>query len=352
MTSAERRSRILTTVTISHPDASSACNPRLHTGKLPPMSGESLAGVGTCSGERPRRVNRWWRDTLAAALLACGVMPLLAQTWLFPWPEDRIARYTARRASSPIVVDGRLDEADWAAAERSPRFADLIGGRPGIHDTRAAVLWDDTNLYVGYWVEEPFVEATLTERDTPIYTNNDVELFIAGRDAYYEFEINAFGTIYEVFFIWEREFESSGYARRPEFDRSRQGVRPFHGVGFKQHPRGPRIGYWNWDMPGLETAVQVDGTINDNKDRDRGWTVELRIPWRSLEPLAMPDGGTLPPRDGDEWRMDFSRFNQYKEAPPAKDPGGWAWSPHGVWDSHIPELFTRVRFSAEPVGRK
>ena len=50
-------------------------------------------------------------------------------------------------------------------------------------------------------------------------------------------------------------------------------------------------------------------------------------------------------RDGDEWRMDFSRFNTYKEAAPAKDPGGWAWSPHGVWDSHMPELFTRVRFS-------
>jgi hypothetical protein len=71
------------------------------------------------------------------------------------------------------------------------------------------LLWDDTSLYVGYWVEEPFVEATLTERDAPIYKNNDVELFIAGRDAYYEVEINAFGTIYEVFFIWE---ESSSRA--------------------------------------------------------------------------------------------------------------------------------------------
>ena len=39
-----------------------------------------------------------------------------------------------------IEVDGRLDEADWRVAERSPRFADLIGGRPGVHDTRAAVL--------------------------------------------------------------------------------------------------------------------------------------------------------------------------------------------------------------------
>ena len=69
------------------------------------------------------------------------------------------------------------------------------------------MLWDDTYLYVGYSIEEPFVVASLTERDAPIYENNDVELFIAGRDAYYEFEINAFGTIYEVLFIWEREFE-------------------------------------------------------------------------------------------------------------------------------------------------
>src|SRR3982750_884319 len=159
------------------------------------------------------RSSRW--GALAAAL-ACAAAPMLAQTptqtqaqtWPFPWPEARIASYTARRASSPPVIDGRLDEAAWQQAERSPRFADLVGGHPGVHDTRAAVLWDDTYLYVGYWIEEPFVAATLTERDAPIYTNNDVELFIAGRDAYYEFEINAFATIYEVFFIWEREFES------------------------------------------------------------------------------------------------------------------------------------------------
>ena len=35
-------------------------------------------------------------------------------------------------------------------------------------------------------------------------------------------------------------------------------------VGFQQHPRGPRIGYWNWEMPGLETAVHIDVTIKDN----------------------------------------------------------------------------------------
>ena len=220
-----------------------------------------------------------------------------SEPWPFPWPEDRIARYTARRATPPIVLDGRLDEADWSSAERSPRFTDLVRGRAGIHDTRAAVLWDDVNLYVGYWVEEPFVEGTFTERDSLIYKNNDVELFIAGKDAYYEFEINSLGTIYEVFFIWERAYESAGYARLPEFARGKEGVRPFRGVGFKNHPRGPRIGYWNWDLPGLKTAVHVDGTVNDNADRDRGWTVELVIPWTGLaaarparRPLAAPEG--------------------------------------------------------------
>ena len=89
-------------------------------------------------------------------LLVCLSTPVLAllaaadtvpgETWPFPWPESRIARHTALRAAGPIAVDGRLEEADWKAAEKSPRFSDLVRGAPGIHDTRAAVLWDDVYL--------------------------------------------------------------------------------------------------------------------------------------------------------------------------------------------------------------
>ena len=266
-----------------------------------------------------------------------------------PWPEDQIERYTAYRVERPLLIDGHLDEPEWQTAPRSPRFRDLVYGEPGIHDTRAAVLWDDDYLYIGFWIEEPNVTATLTERDAPIFTNNDVEVFIAGKDTYYEFEINAFGTIYEVFFIWEEAYERGGYSREPLFNRSQPGVQPFHGVGFQPHPRGPRIGYWNWDMPGLKTAVVVDGTINEGKDRDRGWTVELAFPWQGMGWLAKADNRALPPNEGDVWRIDFSRFNQYKQAPPSRDPGGWAWSPHGVWDSHVPECFPFVQFSTQSV---
>ena len=179
---------------------------------------------------KPRdRAGKGTTGWLLALLTFLPVALVVAdEPWPFPWPESRIARYTARRAAGPITLDGRLDEADWKAAERSPRFSDLVRGQPGIHDTRAAVLWDDVNLYVGYWVEEPFVEGTLTERDSLIYKNNDVELFIAGRDAYYEFEVNSLGTIYEVFFIWEEAYEKSGYVKLPEFDaHASEGVRAF-----------------------------------------------------------------------------------------------------------------------------
>ena len=95
----------------------------------------------------------------------------------FPWPADQIQQYTAYR----------IDEPAWTQAPRSPRFTDMITGSRGIHDTRAAVLWDRHKLYVGYWLEEPDVQADLTERDSLIFLNNDVELFIAGRDGFNQY---------------------------------------------------------------------------------------------------------------------------------------------------------------------
>ena len=120
--------------------------------------------------------------------------------WAFACSPDEIERYTSYRIDEAISVDGHLDEPVWKTVPRSPRFEDLISGSVPLYDTRAAVLWDEKRLYIGFWVEEPFVEGDLTERDSPIYQNNDVEVFIAGKDSYYEFEINSLATIYEVFF--------------------------------------------------------------------------------------------------------------------------------------------------------
>src|SRR5262245_48023366 len=68
--------------------------------------------------------------------------------WKFPCPENEIAGYTAYYVRESIKIDGRLDETPWQKAPKSPRFIDIISGKPAMHDTRAMVLWDRENLYV------------------------------------------------------------------------------------------------------------------------------------------------------------------------------------------------------------
>lgn len=262
--------------------------------------------------------------------------------------------YLCRRAAGPIAVDGRLDEPDWQRATRSPRFVDVVSGAPGLYDTRAAALWDDEALYVGFWVEEPCVQATLTERDSLIFMENDVEVFIDGGDAYYEFEINALGTIYEVFFIWQDAYRRGGRFDVPEFDLIDRQALSFGGNhdrdGFHfwrgSHPRGPRWAFRFWDFPGLRSAVHVDGALNDCSAPHRGWTVELAFPWAGMGWLA--DGRSLPPQEGDEWRIFFGRYQKLSLSG-ATVHAGWSWDPIGSGDNHVPEKFTPIRFTTASV---
>jgi hypothetical protein len=264
--------------------------------------------------------------------------------------NQQLARYTAYRASAPLRIDGRLDEPDWRRAPKSGPFVDIVTGKPAWFDTRVSILWDDQCLYFGFQAEETDVWATLTERDSKIYRDNDLEVFIAGRDAYYEFEINALNTIYEVFWIWQDMYYPGSPYNVPEWQTAGRKVLPLSGVGGHVHPRGTRNGFLDWDFPGLRHAVHVDGTLNQRDDRDRGWSTELAFPWAGLKWLA--DGRALPPRDGDVWRIDCSRFQHIgPKGGRLKRAAGWTWNRHGHYDSHIPETFTYVQFSARIVGR-
>ena len=277
--------------------------------------------------------------TLSAATNTAAVAASRAK---LPCDPQAAKTLVARKTPVAPVIDGKLEDSVWSKAVVSERFVDLISGDRAHLDTRVRLLWDDTHLYAAYTIEEPKVRAQLTQHNDPIYTENDVELFIAGDNAYYEFEINARNTVYEVFFIWESAFESSGFAGLPEF--ARKHLQPFNGVGYTTHPRGPRLGHFNWRFPGIRTAVHVNGTLNDDSDTDRGWSVEIALPWSGIRALFPEGKRPIPPKNGHEWAMDFSRFNTAKAPAPAKDSGGWALNPHGIWDSHVPECFARVRF--------
>ena len=62
-----------------------------------------------------------------------------------------------------------------------------------------------------------------------------------------------------------------------------------------------------WEVIGLKTAVHVDGTPNDPRDTDKGWTVEIRWPWAGLKELT---GVPVPPRDSRRHARQRRRLNK------------------------------------------
>jgi hypothetical protein len=259
--------------------------------------------------------------------------------------------YRAHKINTPITINGDLTKSVWQNANWSPRFVDMVTGQPGLYNTQTAILWNDTHLYIAFQLEEPFVTAALTERDSIIFLENDVEVFIDGGDCYYELELNAANTVYEVFFIWKDAYQKGGKFDTPQFDVHHPQAYTFGGDYDRSgptfwkgtHPRGIRWAFTHFDMPGLETAVQVDGTLNDNSDIDRGWSAEIAIPWSSLGLLA--NGRSLPPTPGDVWTMFLGRFQQIfaggKEIQPHP---AMALNSHGVYDTHLPDKWSKVEF--------
>jgi hypothetical protein len=238
--------------------------------------------------------------------------------------------YLAARATGPIVIDGRLNDAVWARAPWSEAFTDIEGPiRPAPRfRTRVKMLWDDQYWYIAAELQEPDLWATIRERDAVIFRDNDFELFVDPSNTahrYFEVEMNQFATVWDLFL--PKPYSEGGHA----------------------------VNEWNID--GLKIAVDLQGTINNPRDRDRGWTVELAIPW-----VAFADSGrnVVPPHAGDQWRVNFSRVEWDVDTVRGAyvkrtDSNGkvlpehnWVWSPQGVVNMHVPAMWGFVRFVGAP----
>jgi hypothetical protein len=266
--------------------------------------------------------------------------------------DEEIGHYIAGKIKGPIEINGDLNKPVWKNAVKSPRFVDMVNGEPALYDTRSAVVWDSENLYIAFWAEEPFVVASQKERDSIIFLENDLEVFIDGGDCYYELEMSALNTVYEVFFIWKDAYKKGGKFDVPEFDVFKEKAMTFGGdydrtgkdFWWGRHPRKLRWAFIDYDMPGLKTGVHVDGKINDPAHVDKGWTLEIAIPWKSMKWLA--NGRSLPPKEGDIWRIFFGRFQKMTPSGKEVEPHpAWAFNKHGLYDTHIPECFTYVHFT-------
>lgn len=270
--------------------------------------------------------------TAAVALSLSASFPAKALPPAYELPPACVCQ----RATAPITIDGKADEADWQAAIPLQPLRDIEGS--GIPDrTRIRLLWDDSCLYVHATMLEEHVWATQKEHDSVIYQDPDFEVFIdpdGDGCNYLELEINALATTWDLFL--PAPYRSNG--------------------GTVLH---------DWDMKGLRRAVHIDGTLNDPTDTDRSWSVEIAIPWRCIwNHGGLPRRDTPPPA-GTTLRMNFSRVG-WQVHPDAGSPCGYSkmtdaqgqvlpesnhvWAPTGEVNIHMPEYWGRVILSQRPAG--
>ena len=206
--------------------------------------------------------------------------------------------------------------------------------KPAAKATRAKILWDREHLYIAADLDDADLYGDVTENDGQIWDNDVFEVFLKPspeKPAYYEFQVSAKNTQFDCFM-----------PRRGHVGRFK-----------KMHDFG------------MESAVSLRGTLDNWADTDKGWSVEMRIPWTSF----MHTGGR--PEPGAEWRFalcrydhDISReqpelstsaplsklsFHHHEDYAPLRfvGPSATAAKPHGI-PKIVPVSTSKVVGSPEP----
>ena len=236
-------------------------------------------------------------------------------------------QYIVAKANEKMKIDGIEEEAAWENAPFTTNFIDIEGIKKPKFKTNAKMLWDEQFLYVFAYMEEPHIWADIDKRDAVIYYNNDFEVFIdpnGDSHQYAEIEINALGTEWDLLLN-----------------------RPYRSAGFPNS---------NWNLPGLKTAVHIEGSLNDPSDIDSFWTVEMAIPMKGL--INLKDKPRTLPKDGEQWRLNFSRvewdfdlkdhqYSRKKVGEKLLPEYNWVWSEQKVINMHEPEKWGYIQFSKE-----
>ncbi len=275
----------------------------------------------------------WFAAAFALAVFSLGRGSAAAAQDRVVVEPPALPYYLCYRTFLAPEVDGELRETSWQLARWTSGFVDIENGvEQAPWRTRVKMLWDDQHLYIGAELEEPHLWATLTQHDTIIYHDNDFEVFIdpdGDTHDYFEIEINALGTVWDLWL--PVPYRDGGTA------------------------------VTDWEVGGMQSAVALDGTLNDPSDEDTGWTVELAIPWEALVGQGQQQGS---PVAGHHWRVNFSRVqwplevvdSVYRKSTdestgePASE-NNWVWSPQGAINMHKPERWGIVQFSDSIVGR-
>jgi class 3 adenylate cyclase len=244
-------------------------------------------------------------------MLACfiGILWLVFCLIASPVRAQFIERTTSYQTENPVIVDGKLDEAAWNSAVLLGPFRSNDRALPTRTSTFARLLWDRDFLYVALQCEDFDLQSEKMGRDHRIWeTDDNIKLVIDpdgdGKD----------------FLSWT--------------------INPLNALLDYHRPDEWATENVHWNAAGVQTAVEIDGTISNARDEDRGWRAEIAIPWSVFAPFA--GGQSLPPQAGAVWRIGL-----YREDRSAADGLEiMAWSPTRQHLIDKPERLGAVLFDA------
>lgn len=247
---------------------------------------------------------RWFCCLAGLALLGLSIPVGSAAGGADPAPPATEEAVCARAETAP-VIDGKLDEKVWSAAPVIDRFPAFWAGVEGGKATRARLLWDDRAFYFAAEMDDSELRSFGTRRNDRIWEGDVFEVFLKpsrDRPEYYEFQVNPRSVILELAFP-ERGFDFATLAARPPL--------------------------------GMTAVAVCQGTVDQTGDRDRGWTVEGRIPWS----VFAPSGGR--PAAGSVWSFALCRYDY---GPPETKPVTTSSAPLTRPSFHRYEDYGKLRF--------
>jgi alkaline phosphatase len=166
-----------------------------------------------------------------------------------------------------VSTDGGATWNDAGGTANSITLSPSSGG----NTATVKALWDDEALYLAYEVTDTQLNASVTARDGSVWGEDGVEWAIdtltddggsGDPNAPYMLPDDYHGIIN----ILNTQYDSQGTV--------------------SGSPSSAWDGSW-------QSAVQFNGTINDNGDTDAGYTVEVKIPWTEIGYSGPPAGGTI-----------------------------------------------------------
>lgn len=153
-------------------------------------------------------------------------------------------------AAAP-TIDGELDEAEWLRAPARTGVFLGVGGTAARPFSDARLLWDHERLYLVLYAADEDIRVAKAAADGPLWTGDAFGLvFVKSDGTKYVIDVGPSGVITD-------------------------------GKSVPAAPAASEKIDYAWQS-GAKVATDIDGTLDDPRDRDEEWVVEMSVPLASL----------------------------------------------------------------------